>query len=121
MPTQTPLHIEAERGADRVIAKVRGSATMDTCDRLREGLSELVREAVPLMVLDLSELDFICSDGLGVLISAYHECRRRGGQVRLASPTPPILRLLDITKLGKVLPIFPSVEAALGAPLSRSD
>ncbi len=113
MTAQTPLQIETRRQNNCTILRIAGSATMDVCDQLKTLL--LIPSVAPgsVMVLDLAELDFICSDALGVVIAAHLKHHETGGAVRLARPTDPIRRLLELTRLGKLLSIYPTVEAAV--------
>ena len=65
--------------------------------------------------LDLSGLEFICSVGLGAIVTAHVGCARRQGGVRLACPSSEITHLLWVARLTDLLPVHESVEAAVAA------
>jgi anti-sigma B factor antagonist len=65
-------------------------------------------------VVDLTQLEFLDSTGLGALIGAHKRAAEHGGSVRLVAHEGQILRLLRITGLLEVFSVYPSVEAALG-------
>jgi len=112
-PSDKPLELESSRQGDVAVMKVSGAASMAEAEQLRAAIEELVAEHIPVVVLDLSEMDFICSLGLGAIISGHIKCRHHSGQIRLASPTPSVRQLLETTKLTKLFGIFESVDDAL--------
>ncbi len=110
---QRPLEIAVRRKAETAVVRISGSASMDVCDRIRDELIPLAEGDVRLIVLDLADLDFICSEGLGAIVAAYLKSVNRGGSVRLAQPSKAARELLTITKLDKLFHVFASVEEAL--------
>jgi anti-anti-sigma factor len=69
---------------------------------LRRALDEAL-EASPHTVVDFTELSFIDSSGLSVLVEAHKRARDRGGVFVVRNPTPMLRRLLDITRLDSLL------------------
>lgn len=65
------------------------------------------------LVLDLRQVTYIDSAGLGLLVSRYVRAQRRGGDLRLVQPTVRSQHLMAITKLSAVFAAFPSEEAAI--------
>ena len=114
-PSET-YQLEVDRSGPVVVVKLTGSVNMDVCDDVRDRLIKLVDEQPTThLVLDLQELEFICSVGLGGIIAAHVRCRHHNGGVKLVSPTAEIKDLLAITKLTKLFPIYESLEAAIAA------
>ena len=99
------------------VLDVRGSVGMYEAQRLRQKLNILVARNVPMIILELSEMDFICSTGLGVLISAHLNLSKHGGSIRLVNPTENVAELLDTTRLSDVFTIFKTVEQAASASI----
>lgn len=64
------------------------------------------------VVVDLENLGFIDSSGLGVLVSALRRVKERGGTLRLVCTKESILKIFRITGLDKVFPLFTSAEEA---------
>jgi len=96
-----------------VIVSIVGSVTTDKADELRKRLEQIAAKQPPIIVLDISKMDFICSAGLGAIIIGYLKCRHHKGQVRIASPSAKIRELLETTRLDKLLDVFDTVEDAL--------
>lgn len=82
-----------------------GELDMSTAPRLREELLRLVSDGATSVTVDLSELGFVDSTGLSVLITGLKRLREKGGDMALRSPTPSTRRVLEITGLTEVFPI----------------
>ena len=74
---------------------------------------EEAAEHVPVIVLDLGQMDFICSLGLGAIITGHLKCRHHQGQIRLVNPTEQVRELLETTRLTKLFTVYETVEQAL--------
>ena len=73
------------------------------------------RENVSTMILDFTGVPYIDSAGLGSLVSAYVSRRKSGQRTVLTGVNPRIIRLLEITRMAHLFPIFPSLADALDA------
>lgn len=109
------LKVEVSKQGSTTIAKLIGSANMVASSELKNKLLQLVKESQGQLVLDLSELEFISSVGLGGIIAAHLRCRHHQGSVELAAPQPDILELLTVTNLTSLFVVHESVEAALAS------
>jgi anti-sigma B factor antagonist len=109
---EQPLRVEIDRRGDIAVARIGGSVTMEVCDDLRRTLLSLAAEPFSILILELSAVDFICSEGLGAFVAVYLKTVKRGGAFRLAKPSAPIVQLLGVTRLDSLFSVFPSVAAA---------
>ncbi len=109
----TQLRIDVEDRGTATVVTVHGSVGIQDAERLRESLEELTDRHAPLLVLDLSDMDFICSLGLGAMINAHLQSRHHGGRIRLVNPQEPIRDLLETTRLTRLFEIYGDVEQAL--------
>ena len=78
----------------------------------REQLVEQAKKGVTLIV-DLKEVSFMDSSGLGALISAFKESKKSGGDLRLANANEQLNHILKISALNRVLSLYNSLEEAL--------
>lgn len=78
---------------------------------LRSSVKELLAQS-PNVVLNLREVNFVDSGGLGTLVSLYTTARNAGGAVKLASLSQRVGNLLQITKLLTIFEVFDDAEAA---------
>lgn len=101
------------RAGGAPIINVKGEVDVATSPALRERLQAVRGPGV--QVLDLHEVTFLDSTGLGVLVGALKRSRETGGSLRLVISEQRILRIFEITGLTDVFSIFPSVDDALEA------
>jgi anti-sigma B factor antagonist len=99
---------------------VLGQESMDFRGKVKELLdkSDWVKEKWgwnTRIVLDLGNLSFVDSAGLGALISARTSAVNRGAQMKLANLTKKMRDALTITKLATVFDVYDSVEAAVNS------
>lgn len=109
------LRVTVQRRGAATVVKLAGSANMVVSSALRDQLVGLVDEHTSQLVLDLTELEFINSVGLGAIIAAHLRCRRHNGVVKVVGPRPAIHDLLSVTRLTHLFPVHASVEAALAS------
>jgi anti-anti-sigma factor len=118
--TIQPLLDCSVRTADGVtIAELAGELDLASAPALREQLLGLLRPGSSRLVLDLSRVSFCDASGLAVLVGTGRRARRLGGFLRLAAVPPQAVRVLHLTGLHRHLPIFPTVWAATGAPVTQ--
>src|SRR5262245_24459011 len=82
------------------------------------GLHRAVLDALRFadcLVIDMSQVAFVDSSGLGVLIGAHNRANALGGSVSLVAPPPLVRRILDNTQLGRSFVLFGSLDEALSA------
>ncbi len=114
---ERPLQIELTDRGGTVVVSLRGSATMETCQEINDHLGRISWPEARGVVVDLEDLDFICSLGLGSLVAAYLRAKRVGIPFRLVSPRPDVRDVLEVTRLDTLLPICESVDDALVRPV----
>jgi anti-sigma B factor antagonist len=110
-----PLHVATQRHADVVVITVTGELDMDTAPELQEQLTTLLAEGGRQFVFDLGEMPFCDSTGLSVFVRVKNACDELGGDVRLVRPQRSVHRILEISGLTDVLPVFDSLAEALPA------
>ena len=80
---------------------------------LRQAVVTVVSEGARLLVLDLSDLDFVDSFGIGAVVGALKRLRQRGGDLALVCPTPRIRRVFEICDLDRILALHDSIDSLL--------
>ncbi|MGE3772313.1 MAG: STAS domain-containing protein [Gammaproteobacteria bacterium] len=69
----------------------------------------------PALLFDLSELEYISSAGLRVLMIAAKTAKPRGGRIAVAAPQPMVAEVLDISRFNLVFPVHASLDDGLRA------
>jgi anti-sigma B factor antagonist len=101
-------------GDDAVVITPRGRLNMVAAPRLRALLTDTVKGGKKRVVVDLSATEFMDSSGLGAIIAGLKTARQAGGDLRIASVTPQVAMVLQLTNLDRVLRAYDSPAAALG-------
>jgi anti-sigma B factor antagonist len=99
----------------RTVVEVGGEIDVYTAPSLRERLNDLVAMGEYDIVVDMSEVEFLDSTGLGVLVGGLKRVRSHNGMLRLVCPKEKILKVFRITGLTKVFPIHMTLTEALRA------
>jgi len=107
------IDVSATEDGHAQLFALGGSLDIATSPTLRAALMEAAERDKHEIVVDLTQLEFLDSTGLGALIGAHKRASEHGGSVRLVTHEGQILRLLRITGLLEVFAVYPSVEAAL--------
>jgi len=68
--------------------------------------------ATPNIVLDLRELRFVDSSGMGVLLSCLRHVQGQGGDLRLCGLTPQVQMLFELVRMHRIFPIYKTREQA---------
>jgi anti-sigma B factor antagonist len=92
---------------------VSGRLTSFETGALRESISRLLKQGRKNIVLNLSELQYLDSSGIGELARIYVSVVKVSGQMKVVGLSPKVEEILKITQLYQVFPEFPSEEAAL--------
>lgn len=108
---QLNIEVRPEDDGTAVLFKLRGTLDIATSPTLRAAMSE-AQETKKNVVVDLTQIEFLDSTGLGALIGAHRRAAEHGGSLRLIVNEGPIMRLLAITGLIRALPVYHNVGDA---------
>ncbi len=111
-----PVVAAVEEQDHAVVVRLAGELDLYNADEVRETLDRVCARDPGRVIVDLADVSFIDSTGLGVLVEARSKLRDRKTFI-LSGPQPETRRALEISGLAKHMPIFEQLEQALGAPL----
>ena len=104
---------QREAGAVTVL-DLTGKITLGEGDALlKDKLHSLLHQGKKNVLLNLGEVNYVDSAGLGALVSAYTTVTREGGSLKLSNVTRKLQDLLAITKLLTVFETFDSEDEAI--------
>jgi anti-sigma B factor antagonist len=96
------------------VVKVNGRVELgEGSAAIREVVRDLLARGRKKIVLDLADVDYIDSAGLGALVSAFTSVRNEGGDLKLVYLTKKVQDLLQMTKLYTVFDIYDDEVAAI--------
>jgi len=73
----------------------------------------------PRVLVDLSEVDFLASIGIRLLVLTAKSVASRGGKMTLVSPIPEVQNVLEVTGIPAIIPIYSDLETAKAGILSE--
>jgi len=105
--------IDKEIGGVSVL-QLRGRVTLgEESNQLRTKLKDALAEGKTRLVLDLAEVTYIDSAGLGTLVAGFTSAQSQGANLKLANLTTRFREQLNITKLVTVFDVYDSVDDAV--------
>ena len=108
------MQIEERAVGDVVVLDVKGKITLGEGDELlKDKVNSLVNQGHKKIVLNLADVPYIDSAGLGEVVRTYTTVSRQGGSLKLLNLTKRITDLLSITKLLTVFETFDSENEAV--------
>jgi anti-anti-sigma factor len=107
------LTVESNQHPSGLIIKITGDAGVENIAVLEQELTKLVATRPPLVVFDLSGLDFIASLGMGALMSFRKAVTRNGGALRIAAAKPAVLDAFKRAALKELFNTCATVDEAL--------
>ena len=99
----------------RAVLRLAGELDLASCGQLRDALNAQLLQGRTQLVLDMGDLEFIDSSGLSVLVEYSKKAICAGGQLALAALRPKPARIIKITSLDRVIPIYATTAEAVAA------
>lgn len=111
----TQLIISERLEKDFVVLDLKGNITFGEATKtLREAVRQLISDNKKKISLNLKDVSYVDSAGIGEFISTLTAINReRGGQLKILNPTERIYKLLEISKLLSIFDITYSEESAV--------
>lgn len=110
------LNMTERQAGDVTILDLSGKITIgEGSVQLREAVRKLLDDGKKKILLNLGDVAYVDSSGIGELVSSYTTTNNNGGQLKLLNLTKKIQDLLMITKLLTVFETFDNEEAALAS------
>ena len=108
------LRLRTHDTGEATVVEVGGEVELYSAQQLRDALIRVCEVERPCIVVDLTRVSFIDSTGLGVLVGALKRASERG-TLALVCPQQRVRRVLEITGLTEVFPMYDVLEDAVAA------
>jgi anti-sigma B factor antagonist len=110
------MQVIARYAGDAVVLTLKGRLVLEDVEaELRAAIDGLIQQGRVKLVLNLQEVAYVDSAGLGFLVSKYVSLQRRGGDMALVGVSPRVAHVLEITRLSQVFETFASDDEAVQA------
>jgi anti-sigma B factor antagonist len=100
-------------GEDTQVLDLEGEVDVYTAPTLRQVIVEQVDGGTKNLVINLENVQYLDSTGLGILIGGVKRLKEQGGSLRLAGPSARITRIFEITGLNKIFEVYATEADAL--------
>ncbi|MEP9364890.1 STAS domain-containing protein [Nocardioides sp. CN2-186] len=110
-----PLVITDEQAGTTTVVRCAGEIDIATVPYLRDRLQQLQIDGPSDLVIELEQVTFIDSVGLGALIGAHKRARVLQGTFTIVCTCRPVLRVLSATALDRVFRVVPTMDEALAS------
>lgn len=94
---------------------------MANCAETYAVLSAVISQDADLITADLTGTTFCDSAGIHQIVRAHRRARGRGAELRLAVGESPVNRVLELTGLGQIMPVYHDVQESLATSRTRPD
>lgn len=91
-----------EGNEESLHVKVIGEVTAESCSELREEIMNLSTRKPKEIVIDLAEVPFIDTSGLGVIVGLRTHTKKFGSTLTLINPQPRVMQVFRLTQLWKL-------------------
>lgn len=110
------LHIELEHGSKALIVRLKGELDHHTAEAVKARMEEAIsRGNVSHVIVNMKELNFMDSSGLGVILGRYKQVSGRGGKMVLCEVGPSVYRLFEMSGMFKILAVMENERQAISS------
>ncbi len=109
------MDIEVTDSAGITLVTPRGDLDMAAADQMKRALIKLVDDGKRKVLVDLAQVGYVDSSGMGALVASLKHARTVGGELRLCALQDDVRAIFEMTRLNKAVIIHPSRSEALGA------
>src|SRR3989304_1151453 len=100
------MDIQKRIEGDIAILNLNGRLDLSSAALLKEASKETINRETRKVLLNLDQVDFINSSGLGALVSILKEVRSNHGMLKLTNLAPYVREIFDITQLSNIFEMY---------------
>ena len=104
------MQIATTPGSDRYVLTVTGEVDLASSPELDTAIIAAIESGATSVVVDLTDVSFMDSSGLGVIVRGLKRCREADKDLDLVIINERVLKVFGITGLDQVIPIHDSIE-----------
>jgi len=105
--------VEALKNGNIKLINIFGQVSFENHSEFKESMLRNIHGDESIIIVDMENLTYLNSMGLGVIVKAYSESKKQGKEFVLSSLQENIKKLFTITKLERIISIYESTEKAI--------
>jgi stage II sporulation protein AA (anti-sigma F factor antagonist) len=108
------LFLEMEELENNLIVKLKGELDHHSSEDIRKKIDAYFStSSTSNIVMDLNELTFMDSSGVGLIMGRYRSAQEKNGYLIIACDKERIVRILDMSGLLKIIKLYPNLDTAI--------
>jgi anti-anti-sigma factor len=108
--------VEREMAPDITVVELTGRLALGReSQRIESLVEDLAKKGSRRVIFDMTAVDYIDSAGIGMVALASGKLRESGGSLAVVASEGRVLQLLNMTQMGNIVKVCPTVEAAAAA------
>jgi stage II sporulation protein AA (anti-sigma F factor antagonist) len=108
------LQIKFSNKGSTLIASINGELDHHTIEYVREKIdSEIMKSTTKNLIFDFSNVNFMDSSGIGVIMGRYKNITKVNGKAALINVNAHVKRILEMSGVLKIVPIYDNIENAI--------
>ena len=109
------MQVQVRQQGDTAIISVSGEVDLYTSPEVRKAITQQSGKKVPLIVVNLAEVEYMDSSGVATLVEGMQLTGKYKGGVRLVGLQPAVREVFELARLDRVFSIFDNEEQAIQA------
>ena len=109
------MDIKTKKENENTVISLRGEIDLYNAPEIRELVEKLITEKQVHIVIDMEEVTYIDSSGIGALISSLNNLKKKNGSLKITNITGSVRKVFELTKLSSFFDIYESIPEALSA------
>ena len=107
------MEIKIKKESDVSILEIEGEVDVYYSSRLEEKVKNLISEGERRVIIDMTEVSYMDSSGLGVLVGSLKNLKKSKGEMKIAGVKGEIMNVFEITRLNTFFDMYNTVPEAL--------
>ena len=106
-PVEDMLKLQLEKVGRTLVVQISGDLDLESAPIFRDKIDNVLTEyeMINKLVLNLAEVNFVDSSGLGAILGRYKKMRSRGGFMYLTEAKPSVSKVFELSGLFKIIPL----------------
>jgi anti-sigma B factor antagonist len=101
---------------DIAVLEMSGKITLgNNCHQVEWTAEKLVNERRTKIVFDLTNISYVDSTGIGIIVTVAGKMKEAGGALRVAGANKHVEHILKLTSVDQLVPLYPTAVAAIAA------
>ncbi len=109
------MDYQIQRDGDVAILELHGVLDVASAPTFQAALQSILDDRGDRVAVDMADVPFMDSSGLGILIAAYRRLDGMGGQIALVNVLPAVHKVLQLTRTDQLFKLHDTLDAAVAA------